>query len=58
MEELVSRITACRDESDAAWKQALELKKEYEEAERLFREQREAFGKIAEETEPIKVRGK
>ncbi|XP_056600380.1 structural maintenance of chromosomes protein 6-like [Triplophysa dalaica] len=54
LEELVSRITVCRDECEAARKQGLALKKEYEEAERLFREQREAFSKFAEEAEPIK----
>jgi len=34
----------------------LTLKKEYEEAEQLCRQQREAFNSIAEEAEPIKVR--
>lgn len=36
--------------------QVLTHKREYEEAEQLSRQQREAFNSIAEEAEPIKVR--
>lgn len=58
MEELVSRISVCREAFEAARKQMLNLKKEYEEAEQLFRQQREAISRILEEAEPVKVRGK
>ncbi|XP_059356994.1 structural maintenance of chromosomes protein 6-like [Carassius carassius] len=54
LEELSSRISACREEFEAARNQMLTHKWEYEEAEQLSRQQREAFNSIAEETEPIK----
>ncbi|XP_026063103.1 structural maintenance of chromosomes protein 6-like [Carassius auratus] len=54
LEELSSRIGACREEFEAARNQMLTHKREYEEAEQLSRQQREAFNSIAEEAEPIK----
>ncbi|XP_016139157.1 structural maintenance of chromosomes protein 6-like [Sinocyclocheilus grahami] len=54
LEELSSRISACREEFEAARNQVLTHKREYEEAEQLSRQQREAFNSIAEEAEPIK----
>uniref|UniRef100_A0A9J7YNQ5 Structural maintenance of chromosomes protein 6 n=1 Tax=Cyprinus carpio carpio TaxID=630221 RepID=A0A9J7YNQ5_CYPCA len=49
-----SRISVCREEFEAARNQMLTHKREYEEAEQLSRQQREAFNSIAEEAEPIK----
>ncbi|XP_016382160.1 structural maintenance of chromosomes protein 6-like [Sinocyclocheilus rhinocerous] len=54
LEELSSRISVCREEFEAARNQVLTHKREYEEAEQLSRQQREAFNSIAEEAEPIK----
>ncbi|KAK2901319.1 hypothetical protein Q8A67_009434 [Cirrhinus molitorella] len=54
LEELSSRISVCREEFEAARNQVLTHKKEYEEAEQLYRQQREALNSIAEEAEPIK----
>ncbi|XP_052405473.1 structural maintenance of chromosomes protein 6-like [Carassius gibelio] len=54
LEELSSRISACREEFEAARNQMLTHKREYEEAEQLSRQQREAFNSIAEEAETIK----
>uniref|UniRef100_A0A671P918 Structural maintenance of chromosomes protein 6 n=1 Tax=Sinocyclocheilus anshuiensis TaxID=1608454 RepID=A0A671P918_9TELE len=54
LEELSSRISMCREEFEAARNQVLTHKREYEEAEQLSRQQREAFNSIAEEAEPIK----
>nr|XP_055058867.1 structural maintenance of chromosomes protein 6-like [Misgurnus anguillicaudatus]XP_055058868.1 structural maintenance of chromosomes protein 6-like [Misgurnus anguillicaudatus] len=54
LEELVSRISVCREEFEAARKQMLNLKKEYEEADQLYRQQREAISRISEEAEPVK----
>uniref|UniRef100_A0A8C1TNL1 Structural maintenance of chromosomes protein 6 n=1 Tax=Cyprinus carpio TaxID=7962 RepID=A0A8C1TNL1_CYPCA len=54
LEELSSRISVCREEFEAARNQMLTHKREYEEAEQLSRQQREAFNSIAEEAEPIK----
>ncbi|KAL0200237.1 hypothetical protein M9458_003424, partial [Cirrhinus mrigala] len=54
LEELSSRISVCREEFDAVRNQVLTHKKEYEEAEQRYRQQREAINSIAEETEPIK----
>uniref|UniRef100_A0A673N485 Structural maintenance of chromosomes protein 6 n=1 Tax=Sinocyclocheilus rhinocerous TaxID=307959 RepID=A0A673N485_9TELE len=56
LEELCSRINVCREEFEAVRDQVLTHKKEYEEADQLCRQQREAFNSIAEEAEPIKVR--
>ncbi|XP_016100509.1 structural maintenance of chromosomes protein 6 [Sinocyclocheilus grahami] len=54
LEELCSRINVCREEFEAVRDQVLTHKKEYEEADQLCRQQREAFSSIAEEAEPIK----
>ncbi|XP_073705563.1 structural maintenance of chromosomes protein 6-like [Garra rufa] len=54
LEELSSRISVCREEFEAVRNQVLTHKREYEEAEQLYRQQREAFNSIAEEAEPIK----
>ncbi|XP_058603859.1 structural maintenance of chromosomes protein 6-like [Onychostoma macrolepis] len=54
LEELSSRISVCREEFEAARNQVLTHKREYEEAEQLSQQQREAFNSIAEEAEPIK----
>ncbi|XP_067218648.1 structural maintenance of chromosomes protein 6-like [Chanodichthys erythropterus] len=54
LEELSSRISACQVEFEAARKQTQTHKREHEEAEQLYRQQREAFNSIAEEAEPIK----
>ncbi|KAF4116833.1 hypothetical protein G5714_001386 [Onychostoma macrolepis] len=54
LEELSSRIIVCREEFEAARNQVLTHKREYEEAEQLSQQQREAFNSIAEEAEPIK----
>uniref|UniRef100_A0A673N468 Structural maintenance of chromosomes protein 6 n=1 Tax=Sinocyclocheilus rhinocerous TaxID=307959 RepID=A0A673N468_9TELE len=54
LEELCSRINVCREEFEAVRDQVLTHKKEYEEADQLCRQQREAFNSIAEEAEPIK----
>ncbi|XP_052405470.1 structural maintenance of chromosomes protein 6 [Carassius gibelio] len=54
LEDLSSRISACREEFEASRNQMLTHKREYEEAEQLSRQQREAFNSIAEEAEPIK----
>uniref|UniRef100_A0A8C1KSZ9 Structural maintenance of chromosomes protein 6 n=1 Tax=Cyprinus carpio TaxID=7962 RepID=A0A8C1KSZ9_CYPCA len=56
LQELCSRINVCREEFEAARDKVLTHKKEYEEADQLCRQQREAFNSIAEEAEPIKVR--
>uniref|UniRef100_A0A671LZQ8 Structural maintenance of chromosomes protein 6 n=1 Tax=Sinocyclocheilus anshuiensis TaxID=1608454 RepID=A0A671LZQ8_9TELE len=54
LEELCSRINVCREEFEAVRDQVLTHKEEYEEADQLCRQQREAFNSIAEEAEPIK----
>ncbi|XP_073705060.1 structural maintenance of chromosomes protein 6-like [Garra rufa] len=54
LEELSSRISVCREGFEVVRNQVLTHKKEYEEAEQLYRQQREAFNSIAEEAEPIK----
>ncbi|XP_016333526.1 structural maintenance of chromosomes protein 6-like [Sinocyclocheilus anshuiensis] len=54
LEELSSRISVCREEFEAARNQVLTHKREYEEAEQLSRQQREAFNSIVEEAETIK----
>lgn len=56
LQELCSQINVCREEFEAARDKVLTHKKEYEEADQLCRQQREAFNSIAEEAEPIKVR--
>uniref|UniRef100_A0A8C2CYS4 Structural maintenance of chromosomes protein 6 n=1 Tax=Cyprinus carpio TaxID=7962 RepID=A0A8C2CYS4_CYPCA len=56
LQELCSRINVCREEFEAARDKVLTHKKEYEEADQLCRQQREAFNSIAEEAEPIKER--
>uniref|UniRef100_A0A8C1E6M6 Structural maintenance of chromosomes protein 6 n=2 Tax=Cyprinus carpio TaxID=7962 RepID=A0A8C1E6M6_CYPCA len=55
LQELCSRINVCREEFEAARDKVLTHKKEYEEADQLCRQQREAFNSIAEEAEPIKL---
>lgn len=55
LEELSSRISVCREEFEAVRNQVLTHKKEYDEAEQQYRQQREAINSIAEEAEPIKV---
>lgn len=54
LEELSSRISVCQVEFEAARKQTLTHKGECEEAEQLYRQEREALNSIAEEAEPIK----
>ncbi|TRY56195.1 hypothetical protein DNTS_002545 [Danionella cerebrum] len=54
LEELSSRIAVCREQFEAERQQMLTRREEYEEAEQLFRQQREALNRVAEEAEPIK----
>ncbi|XP_066540953.1 structural maintenance of chromosomes protein 6-like [Hoplias malabaricus] len=54
LEELSSRLEVCREECESERQQMLTLKKEYEEADVLYRQHRETINSVAEEAEPIK----
>lgn len=55
LQELSSRISVCQEEFKAVRTQMQTRQRECEEAEQLYRQQREALNSIAEEAEPIKV---
>ncbi|MFT7810673.1 structural maintenance of chromosomes protein 6 [Arapaima gigas] len=54
LQEICVRISAARQENDAARHKMTEMKKAFEEAEQSHREHKDVINNIAEEAEPIK----
>ncbi|XP_023662740.2 structural maintenance of chromosomes protein 6 isoform X1 [Paramormyrops kingsleyae] len=54
LQEISVKISSARQERDVAHQKMAKLKKEFEEAEHNYRQQKEAISSVAEEADPIK----